>query len=122
MLDGSSVRDICYRLRVAAKKYYEENVHKLPFKPGPLLGLSSLDKADQSVDVQAQRWIIGAGALGVAAGGGEQGGFDVGDKRLKIIGSIIPFIEIFDILFFAIITPLKIIPNDFPSSQSHIHK
>ncbi len=25
------VRDICYRLRVAAKKYYEENVHKFTF-------------------------------------------------------------------------------------------
>ena len=52
----------------------------LPLKPGPLLGLSSPDKVDQSVNVQAQRWIIGAGALGVAAGGGEQGGFDVGFK------------------------------------------
>ena len=39
------------------------------------------------------------------------------DKRLKIIGSIIPFIEIFDILFFAIITPLKIIPNDLLTNK-----
>lgn len=39
------------------------------------------------------------------------------DKRLKMIDSIIPFVEIFDILLFAIITPLKIIPNDLLTNK-----
>ena len=38
-------------------------------------------------------------------------------KRLKIIDSIIPFVEIFDILLFAIITPLKIIPNSLLTNK-----
>ena len=52
----------------------------LPFKPGPLLGLSSLDKADQSVDVQSQFRIVCVSTFGIAAGRGEKGGFDVGFK------------------------------------------
>ena len=52
----------------------------LPLKPGPLLGLSSLDKADQSVDVQAQLRVVCVSTFGVAAGRGEEGGFDVGFK------------------------------------------
>ena len=39
------------------------------------------------------------------------------DKRLKMIDSIIPFVEIFDILLFVIITPLKIIPNDLLTNK-----
>lgn len=39
------------------------------------------------------------------------------DKRLRKIDSIIPFIEIFDILLFAIITPLKIVPNDLLTNK-----
>lgn len=39
------------------------------------------------------------------------------DKRLKKIESIISFVEILDILFFAIVTPLKIIPNDLLTNK-----
>ena len=52
----------------------------LPLKPGPLLGLSSPDKVDQSVNVQAQFRIVCVSTFGVAAGRGEEGGFDVGFK------------------------------------------
>lgn len=40
------------------------------------------------------------------------------DKRLKKIDSTIPFIEVFAVLFFAIITPLKIIPNDLLTNKT----
>ena len=52
----------------------------LPLKPGPLLGLSSPDKVDQSVNVQAQFRIVCVSTFGIAAGRGKKGGFNVGFK------------------------------------------